>query len=57
MYENTVVLTTDKYESLVRASEKISAAERYLKANKYVTIADITAILGIELKGGDGNVD
>ena len=49
MYENTVVLTKEEYESLVRASEKISATERYLKANKYVTIADIAAILGIEI--------
>lgn len=57
MYENTVVLTKDEYESLVRASEKISATERFLKEEKFVTIANIAAILGIELKGGDGNVD
>ena len=47
MYENTVVLTKDEYANLVRASEKISATERLIKKNKYVTIAEVTSVLGI----------
>lgn len=47
MYENTVVLSKDEYENLVRASEKISATERLIKENKYVTVAEVASILDI----------
>jgi hypothetical protein len=41
------------FSELMRASEKIAAVERYVKANKYVNSDDVMAILGIEVKKED----
>lgn len=37
-----------EYEKLISLSERISAADRYVKANTYPNVEDMLAILGIE---------
>lgn len=53
---NTVTMTLTEYNTLLGASERIEAAERFLNANKYVTADDVASVLGIERKVASDDV-
>lgn len=47
----TVEISLDRYDDLVRASEKIEVIKRMVSASEYISTADILMILGIEKDG------
>ena len=44
-----VEIPVTEYNALVRASERISAVERYVTKNTFISTNDIMAILGIKM--------
>lgn len=45
---NTVIITTEEYEKLIRASERMDILARCLSGIMYLTDKDIRSILGLE---------
>lgn len=41
-------ISLEEYKEFCEIAERIAAVERFVKANQYVTVADILAILGID---------
>lgn len=50
----TIEVSKNEYEELVRASEKIAAAKRFLAANEYVSTKDLAALLDIDRETKEG---
>lgn len=57
MFENTVVLTKEEYESLLRKAERIAVLEKLLKASRYVTVEECARVLDIKVGGADDVLD
>ena len=57
MFENTVVLTKEEDESLLRKAERIAVLEKLLKASRYVTVEECARVLDIKVGGADDVLD
>lgn len=45
--QNTITITQDEYEALIRAQERIKVVERLVNETQYVSTGDIFVVLGI----------
>ncbi len=46
--ENTITITREEYNELIRASERIAAVERLCTRGDYVSVGDVKHILDIK---------
>lgn len=46
--ENTITITREEYNELIRASERIAAVERLCARSDYVSIGDVKCVLDIK---------
>lgn len=53
MPENTITITLERYNELLKNEERIATVERMYKANKYFSDDNIKTVLGIEEKGDE----
>lgn len=49
MNEKTITITLDEYVTLERVCERVSAVERLLNGNDYVSLDEIAAVLDINI--------
>ena len=49
MNEKTITITLDEYVALERVCERVSAVERLLNGNDYVSLNEIAAVLDINI--------
>lgn len=49
MNEKTITITRDEYVALERVCERVSAVERLLNGNDYVSLNEIAAVLDINV--------
>ena len=54
MMNYTVTVDIEKFEELIRVSERVETIKRYKKENKYICMDDFLALLGIEDTYEDG---
>ena len=45
-----VVVSIERYEELIQKEERINALDRMLKADRYITMEDVSSILEISKK-------
>lgn len=57
MEEKTITIPLAHYDELVKCSARIESAERLINYVDYVSTPEICAVLGIEKKERDENVD
>ena len=57
MEEKTITISLAHYDELVKCSARIESAERLVNYVDYVSAIEICAVLGIEKKERDENVD
>ena len=46
----SVLVSIEKYEELLKKEERIDTLDRMLKAGSYITMEDVSSILGISKK-------
>lgn len=54
MMNYTVTVDIEKFEELIRISERVETIKRYKQENKYICTDDFLALLGIEDTYEDG---
>lgn len=57
MEEKTITIPLSHYDELVKCSARIESAERLVNYVDYISATEICAVLGIEKKERDENVD
>lgn len=50
MNEQTITISAEKYDELVRTAERIEVVKRMLDSDRYTCLKDVKIVLGIEEK-------